>query len=416
MPPSLRPEHLLAAILSSTEDGLLSFSLNGTIQSWSRGAERLYGYAAAEITGRPVTILLPIYEVPTCEEFLRTAKDGTFHCCEKTERLRKDGSRIRVALKRAAVRDESGAVAGIVETASADGLHAQSPAAEGQLRSLVEQMPAILWTTDQSLRITSHWGAGLGPSKVRAKDLVGRTLYDYLKCQDPHAAPIAQHAEALRGVSSYFEYRHGNRHFAVHLSPLRMASGEIKGCVGAGIDITDRKKSEDQIRYQATHDALTGLANYREFMDTLETEVRRAERSKHLFALLLLDLDELKAINDKYGHLVGNRALTRLSEVIKDHSRATDLAARYGGDEFAVVLIDADPGMANRIAQRVERAFRDGQERPPLTVSIGISVYPEDGRTAPELLEAADRHLYKRKTPHTHRESARVKLHRKRAR
>jgi diguanylate cyclase (GGDEF)-like protein len=125
--------------------------------------------------------------------------------------------------------------------------------------------------------------------------------------------------------------------------------------------------------------------------------VRRAERSNHVFALLLLDVDDLKAINDKHGHLVGNRALKRLSEVIEDHSRATDLAASYGGDEFAVVLIDADPGMANRIAQRVERAFRDGRERPSLSVSVGISVYPEDGRTAPELLEAADRHLYKRK-------------------
>ena len=136
-------------------------------------------------------------------------------------------------------------------------------------------MPAILWTTDQNLRITSNWGAGFGPSKLKERDL-GGTLYDYLKCQDPHAAPIAQHAEALRGVSSYFEYRRGNRHFAIHLSPLRAASGEIQGCVGAGIDITRRKKSEDRIRYQATHDALTGLANYREFMDTLETEVRRA--------------------------------------------------------------------------------------------------------------------------------------------
>src|ERR1700737_252444 len=397
MPPSLRPEHLLAAILSSTEDGLLSFSLNGTIQSWSRGAERLYGYAAAEIIGQLIPVLLPIYEVRDCEELLRAAKNGNFACRENAKRLRKDGSRIRVTLKRAAIHDETGAVTGIVETAIAQGLHAQSPAADGQLRSLVEQMPAILWTTDQNLRITSNWGAGFGPSKLKASDLVGGTLYDYLKCQDPHAAPIAQHAEALRGVSSYFEYRHGNRHFAVHLSPLRAASGEIKGCVGAGIDITHRKKSEDQIRYQATHDALTGLANYREFMDTLETEVRRAKRSKHLFALLLLDLDELKAINDKYGHLVGNRALKRLSEVIKDQSRATDLAARYGGDEFAVVLIDADPGMANRLAQRVEKTLRDGWERPRLSVSTGISVYPEDGRTAPELLESADRHLYKRK-------------------
>lgn len=397
MAPTLRPEYVLAAILSSTEDALLSFSLDGTIQTWSRGAEQLYGYAAAEIRGQPVTMLLPIYEIPACEEFLRAAKDGTFACCESSERLRKDGSRIRVALKRLAVRDESGAVTGIVETARPEGVHGPNLEVAGHLRLVLQQMPAVLWTMDLNLRITSHWGAGFGPSNVKARELVGRTLYDFLKCQDPHAAPIAQHAEALRGVSSYFEYRHGNRHFSVHLSPLRTASGEITGCIAAGIDITERKKSEDQFRYQATHDALTGLANYREFMETLEHEVRRAERSNHVFALLLLDLDELKAINDKYGHLVGNRALKRLSEVIKDHSRATDLAARYGGDEFAVVLIDADPGMANRIAQRVARALREGQERPPLTVSTGISIYPQDGRTAAELLEAADRHLYKRK-------------------
>jgi len=415
MAPTQRPEYVLAAILSSTEDGLVSFSVDGTIHSWSRGAERLYGYAATEITGQQLNTLLPTYEIPAYEKFLRAAKDGTFACCENTERLRKDGSRIRVALKRAAVRDETGAVTGIVETARAEGLQAQNPAADEQLHLLAEQMPAILWTTDQNLRITSNCGAGFGPSQVKANDWAGRTLYDYLKCQDPHAAPIAQHAEALRGVSSYFEYQHGNRHFAVHLSPLRAASGEIKGCVAAGIDITERKKREDQIRYEATHDALTGLANYREFMDTLEREVRRAERSSHVFALLLLDLDELKAINDKYGHLAGNRALRRLSEIIKEHSRATDLAARYGGDEFAVVLIDADPGMANRIAQRVEQAFRDGQEKPPLTVSIGISVYPEDGRTAAELLEGADRHLYKRKKAARVQLSAPVKLHWKQA-
>ena len=397
MAPSLRPEHLLATILSSTEDGVLSFSLDGSIQFWSRGSERLYGYTEAEAAGQPLTILLPICEVAGCEEFLRAAKSGTFDCSENTERLRKDGSRIRVALKRAAVRDESGTVTGIVETASEEGWHAESRGPTRELQALVEQMPAILWTTDQHLRITSNWGTGLNASKVKAGDFVGRTLSDYLECQDPHAPPIAQHADALRGIASHFEYRHGSRHFALHLSPLRAASGEITGCVGAGVDITERKRSEDQIRYQATHDALTGLANYREFIDTMEREVRRAERSKHSFALLLLDLDGLKEVNDKYGHLVGNRALKRLSEVIKEHSRATDLAARYGGDEFAVVLIDADPGMANRIAQRVRKALRDGRELPALTVSIGMSASPEDGRTVPELLQAADRYLYKRK-------------------
>ena len=397
MPPGLRPEDVLATILSSTEEGLLSFSIEGLIQCWSRGAEQLYGHTAVEAVGQPITILLPICEGAVWQEFLRTARTATFAGGEDAERLRKDGSHISLSVKRAAIRDRSGAVTGILEIASKKDRHAPGLAGDGQLRCLVDQMPAILWTTDQHLRITSNWGAGLGMPKIKAGDLVGRTLYDYLKCQDPHATPMAQHAEALRGTPSYLEYRHGARDFAIHLSPLRAPSGEITGYVGAGIDITDRKKSEDEIRHQATHDGLTGLANYREFVDTLEREVRRAERSSHSFAVLLLDLDDLKAINDKYGHLAGNRALRRLSEVIKKHSRVTDLAARYGGDEFAVILIDGDPAMANRMASRLESALRYGRESPALTASMGTSVYPEDGRTAGELLEAADRQLYKRK-------------------
>lgn len=397
MRPSLRPEHVLATILSSTKEGLLSFSLEGMIESWSSGAQALYGYSAEEITGRPINLLLPIYEVPAHEEFLQAAKDQSLPYRESAERLRKDGSRIRVTVKRFAVRNESGEVSGFVETARAEDWHGASRGEDAQLRPLMEQMPAMLWTTDCNLKITSNFGAAFGAPNGKTRNLAGKTLYEYLKCQDPHAAPIAHHAEALRGCSSSFEYHHGNRYFAVHLGSLRGASGEITGCIGVGIDITDRKRREDQIRYQATHDALTGLANYREFVATLEHEVRRAERSNKTFAVLLLDLDELKAINDRYGHLVGNRALRRLSGAIKDHLRTTDLAARYGGDEFAVVLIDADPGMAKQIAERVDRAMRQAPEDPPLTVSIGISVYPQDGRSACELLEAADRHLYRRK-------------------
>ena len=125
--------------------------------------------------------------------------------------------------------------------------------------------------------------------------------------------------------------------------------------------------------------------------------MRRAERANHSFAVLLLDLDDLKRINDRFGHLAGNRALQRLAEVIREHSRATDLPARYGGDEFAVLLIDADPAMARHIARRVEHALDKSHAQPSLSVSVGIGIYPDDGRTPRELLEAADRQLYKRK-------------------
>jgi diguanylate cyclase (GGDEF)-like protein len=163
------------------------------------------------------------------------------------------------------------------------------------------------------------------------------------------------------------------------------------------LDVTERKRTAEQVLYQATHDALTGLGNYRQFVETLEREVKRADRSRHRFAVLLLDLDGLKQINDRHGHLAGNRALKRLANEMREHCRSIDIAARYGGDEFALVLIDADPAMAEQVAERIQECIGNEPEEPRRGASIGIASYPEDGRTGHELLEAADRRLYQQK-------------------
>jgi diguanylate cyclase (GGDEF)-like protein/PAS domain S-box-containing protein len=395
-------ELLLAAILESTEDALFSVALDGTIQTWSPSAERLYGYTPAEMIGRPLMSLLPLYEAPALETLLSEVSHGEIRCSENAERLHKNGSIIWVTVKYALIRDEHGEIIGVLERAQPF-WNWGNAATETQLRLLVEQMPVVLWTTDQTLRITSNWGSGLRLSKIRPENLIGRTVFEYLNCKDPQATPIKQHYDALRGASSRFEYRRRNCVFDIHLEPLRSACGEIIGCIGVGLDITERKKTEEQIRYQATHDALTGLANYRDFFNSLEQEVRRVERSRHSFALLLLDLDDLKEINDRLGHPAGNRALKRLAQVMQEHCRSIDVAARYGGDEFAVILIDSDLGMAEHVAERIEACLRNDPEEPPLRVSIGIGVYPEDGRTAQDLLEAADRRLYRRKRSSRHR-------------
>jgi diguanylate cyclase (GGDEF)-like protein len=288
-------------------------------------------------------------------------------------------------------------VKGILESGRALNAYGADPAGEGSLWPIMEQMPGIHWTTDQILRITSNWGKGLVSTKIPRNALIGRSVYEFLGCVDRHTTPIAEHYEALRGFSSRFEYGWKYRSWEIRLEPLRTSSGEINGCLGQGMDITDRKKTEEQAHYQARHDALTGLANYRELMDRLEQEVRRAERGHGGFTVLLLDLDGLKHINDLHGHLTGNRALQRLAAVMKEHCRSTDLAVRYGGDEFAVVLIDSDRGMAEQVAQRIENGLRTDQGKPSISVSIGVGIYPDDGRTAAELIEAADQQLYKYK-------------------
>jgi diguanylate cyclase (GGDEF)-like protein len=147
----------------------------------------------------------------------------------------------------------------------------------------------------------------------------------------------------------------------------------------------------------ATSDALTGLANYRRLLDALDQEIKRHGRTAKSFAVLLLDLDGLKKINDAHGHTVGNRALCRLANVLEMHSREIDTAARYGGDEFVVVLPETESEAAQHVAERVAEQLRSDGEEPPLTVSVGTAVYPRDGRTIEELLRAADSALYEKK-------------------
>ena len=394
----LAGEHVLAALLDSMEDAILSVSLDGTIETWSVGAERLYGYKAHEITGQSVSRLLPLYEWQTMENLLSQAGRNICPSPEPGERLHKDGSRILLATRRCLIHGENGEVTGILESARRlDSHEALLLPQEATLPLLMGQVPGLLWTTDRNLRILSNWGSGFRFTKIRPGSLAGQKLAEFLGSADRHASPLAEHCDALRGLSSVFEYPWKNRVLEIHVGPLRSASNEIIGCLSAALDVSGRKKTEEQTLFQARHDALTGLANYRAFMDRLEGEVLRAERSQRSFTLLLLDLDDLKRINDLQGHLAGNRALRRLAAVVNEHCRSTDLAARYGGDEFAIVLIDSDKGMAQNVAQRIESRLRTDQEKPPLSVSIGIGVYPDDGRAPEELIEAADQRLYHRK-------------------
>ncbi len=166
--------------------------------------------------------------------------------------------------------------------------------------------------------------------------------------------------------------------------------------------LIDQARLFDQVRTMAVSDSLTGLANYRRLLAVIESELDRSRRSHRPFSIVLMDMDGLKTINDENGHLVGSRALVRLAKILRSHSRAIDTAARYGGDEFALVLPEAPKDIATRVATRICERLSAETEGPLLSVSAGIAAYPEDGDTPEKLLGAADRMLYRMK----HRGSA----------
>jgi len=191
----------------------------------------------------------------------------------------------------------------------------------------------------------------------------------------------------------------------------RDPEGQPVGTRGVSMDITERHWYEQELdRYRrnleeanarleelAATDPLTGLANYRLLLDRIDLEIKRYGRTGRPFSILLLDLDGLKKINDAYGHVAGSRALCRIADVLRSHCREVDTPARYGGDEFALILPETPLEQAHQVADRISQRLANDPETPRISASIGVAEYPDDGQTIEHILGAADEALYSEK-------------------
>jgi len=160
------------------------------------------------------------------------------------------------------------------------------------------------------------------------------------------------------------------------------------------VDITEQRTLEEELRQQASTDSLTDLANHRRLFEALHAEICRSKHTGREFSVLLLDLDGLKKINDQFGHLLGNRALCRLGQILRDCCRSINTEARHGGDEFAVVLAEAGVAAATLVARRICKLLDADGEAPALSVSLGIASYPRAADTIATLFYTADKALY----------------------
>jgi diguanylate cyclase (GGDEF)-like protein/PAS domain S-box-containing protein len=181
--------------------------------------------------------------------------------------------------------------------------------------------------------------------------------------------------------------------------------GEVTYMVGSGIDVTDarqveaeRAAAEARLRHMAEHDALTGLFNRRRFEEELDRHIAHGRRYGMSGALLLLDLDDFKRVNDNFGHRAGDRVLTAVATVLTHRLRESDIVARFGGDEFAVLMPVGGVGEATELAELLVAAIRGDVPTPagPLTASVGIALF-SDLSTADEVLSRADDAMYAEK-------------------
>ncbi|MFC3390731.1 putative bifunctional diguanylate cyclase/phosphodiesterase [Aidingimonas halophila] len=188
----------------------------------------------------------------------------------------------------------------------------------------------------------------------------------------------------------------------LNIDAVRDDEGQVTHYVRTFIDISDLKEDQTRLHIKAHHDPLTGLANRLLFNDRLDHALKHAERNDQMLALLFIDLDHFKAINDSRGHAIGDNLLQQAARRLSQVLRSNDTLARFGGDEFVALLdhdvsVDSAQTVAMRLLEALEAPFQAQGEPQPLSASIGIALYPNDGESQEELLRNADSAMYRAK-------------------
>lgn len=185
---------------------------------------------------------------------------------------------------------------------------------------------------------------------------------------------------------------------------VRAIARRMQEIVPAAMELVGNAESYERMQALSYTDNLTGVANQRYFVKRLQEEINRAERYRRSLALIIFDLDDLKGINDRHGHLAGDQVLRRLGHILRNSIRAIDVVARYGGDEFCVVMPEADQAVATRFMSRLGEKIGDSRFRLPgtdqditCTISLGAAVFPDHARDQKSLINAADMALLKAK-------------------
>jgi diguanylate cyclase (GGDEF)-like protein/PAS domain S-box-containing protein len=280
------------------------------------------------------------------------------------------------------------------------------------LRDFDEFSPDWLWQTDASRRIVAPSARFAAACGVDRGALEGRPLLEVLAgagWDSGQVAPVLRelamrlrNREAIRDLTLPITVTGEQRWWRIAASPRRDADGHFGGFRGVASDVTEERASAEKIERLARFDTLTGLPNRLSVNEALAEAVAHAERERARCALMMIDLDRFKAVNDTLGHPVGDRLLGRVSERLATLLADREIVGRLGGDEFAVVVRDAsDPLRVERLARAIietlSRPYEVDQHTLYIGASVGVATSPRDGRSAETLIRSADLALYRSK-------------------
>ncbi|MCM5682483.1 CHASE domain-containing protein [Schlegelella sp. S2-27] len=417
-------EARIRAVIENTADAIVTVDRMGRICDVNRAAELIFGHPRDRLIGQSARVLVP--------ERLRAQSDALYAQADPPRRmrvewtgLRSDGREItvRLSMERTEIQGRTQfiwLVSDISEQRQAERVAQEAH----QLRqAILEHTPLCTFTVDANGVITSINPAGVRLLGYGAEELVGlRTPLLFHDPEEITARADQLSAESASAVAPGFDVlvalarcgRAEERQWTYIRRdgarvPVELVTGALQDTQGAVFgfhfiahDITEHARVRQHVESMATHDALTGLPNRRLMADRAVQCIGHARRTGKPFALLLLDLDGFKQVNDTFGHATGDEVLKAVAHALSDCVRAIDTIARLGGDEFVVLLhgpITADEAeaVADKIVARLDGGVAACRQRLQVTGSIGIALWSVHGADLDSLLAAADAAMYRAK-------------------
>lgn len=403
-------------VMAASHDGVVVTDRTLRITSWNPAAQRLYGYSAAEVEGRFASSLVPADAADEIRQKLNAALEGQRVEPFETTGVRRDGSRLDVELTIAPVRSNGDPVIGVVAVHRdiTDRVEARQALLTVQrevrdtaslLQALIDTTPDALIAFDADGRILQLNRAALHNLSMPRDAVVGRRIAEILPDYGPRFERLVHEAVAsghpVRAEVEFGSDGGQSRWYEDMFAPELGPAGPTGRVVTSSRDVTTRHHAEVELATVAFRDPLTGLLNRRLLLERIQHDVARLERGNGSLAVLFIDLDGFKDVNDRLGHETGDEVLRVVARRLESTTRHGDTVARMGGDEFVVVSNEEAGGDAAVTAQRILSVLGEAIDTGGDTVRIGASigiVIVDDPTAEPECAIAdADAAMYRAK-------------------